>query len=134
MSISTISLSRNRYFSITSGTSDDPDIDTLSTARDTHCHVYIINMHHRRHKTTQSGAPFAVVIGPIVQYANSTPVFGNAADRAQLRTVAGSAHVPSSSDGNQRELVQGWYYLSWTRHNVTFMEPRSFVTVHTTAT
>ena len=32
-------------------------------------------MYHRRHKTTQLGAPFAVVIGPIVQYANRTPVW-----------------------------------------------------------
>jgi hypothetical protein len=100
-------LLRIRYFSTTTGIPDDLFLDT-TTARDTQCHVYIINMYHRRHKTTQLGAPFAVVIGPIVQYANRTPVFGNAADRAQLCTVVGSVHVPSSSESNHRELVQGW--------------------------
>jgi len=104
-----------RYFSITSGRSDDPDIDTLSTVRDTHYHVYIINIHHRRHKTTQSGAPFAVVIGPIVQYANSTPVFGNAADRAQLCTVVGYAHVPY-------QAVQTVKRVSWCRGRTSCTE------------
>ena len=115
VSISIISLLRIRYFSIRLGRTDDPDLDTLSTAHGTQCHVYIINMHHRRHKTTQLGAPFALVIGPIVQYANSTPVFGNAADRAQLCTVVGSAHVPNSSVRNQR--AGAWLVLD-TLHEI----------------
>lgn len=109
MFISTISLLRIRYFSITTGRSDVSFLDTLSTGSHPQCHVYIIDTYQRRHKTTQLGAPFAAVIGPIVQYANSTTVFGNSADRAQLGTVVGSAHVPSSLESNHRELVQGLY-------------------------